>query len=62
MGDPTLRLLELDERHNELLGRLSELDQRVAVVLEEWTRAGECSENEKNRNDGNNLKTAASAA
>jgi len=62
MGDPTLRLLELDERHNELLDRLSELDQRVAGVLEEWTRTNECAENKKSNNDGNNLKTAASAA
>lgn len=39
MGDPTQRLLELDARHTELLTRLSELDERVLTVLDEWTKA-----------------------
>jgi len=44
MGDPTLRLLELDERHTELLDRLAELDQQVAGVLEEWTLTKELAQ------------------
>ena len=47
MGDPALRLLELDERHKELLDRMAELDRQVIVVLEEWTRAKELTKTEE---------------
>ena len=59
MGDPMLRLLELDERHNELLNRLSELDRQVVVVLEEWTRAKEFVGNEESNVDGDRRCPAA---
>jgi len=36
MVDPIFRLLELDERHNELLEQLAELDRRINGVLGEW--------------------------
>ncbi|MDR1478004.1 MAG: hypothetical protein LBJ00_03595 [Planctomycetaceae bacterium] len=36
MVDPTLRLLELDARHTELLERLSTLDMQVKEILSGW--------------------------
>jgi len=30
-------IAELESRHDELLARLEELDQRVAQTLKEWT-------------------------
>ena len=59
MGDPTLRLLELDERHNKLLDRLSELDQQVVIVLDEWTRAKELVHNDKGKSGENDCLSAA---
>jgi hypothetical protein len=41
MVDATLRLLDLDERHSELLDRLSVLDQQVNAVLADWSRSGD---------------------
>lgn len=38
MADPTNRLLELDERHNELLEQLAVLDRHVSSILDDWTR------------------------
>jgi hypothetical protein len=31
------KLLELDEKHNELLEQLAQLDARIAETLNEWT-------------------------
>ena len=31
------KLLELDEKHNELLERLAQLDAKIAETLNEWT-------------------------
>lgn len=39
MKDELQKLLELDARHDELLDRLEELDQKVLGVLDEWVRS-----------------------
>ncbi|MGL6226719.1 MAG: hypothetical protein ACRC10_08850 [Thermoguttaceae bacterium] len=39
MNDSLQKILEIDERHTELLGRLEELDKAVLAVLEEWTQS-----------------------
>jgi len=31
------KLLELDEKHNELLEQLAQLDARIIEILNEWT-------------------------
>ncbi len=31
------QLMELDERHDELLRQIDELDKQVAAVLAQWT-------------------------
>jgi hypothetical protein len=36
-GTDLASLLELEQRHDELLGRLEELDAQVEKVLAEWT-------------------------
>ena len=59
MGNPTLRLLELDEQHNELLNRLSELDRQVVVVLEEWAQVKELAQNKEEKNAEENRRSAA---
>lgn len=41
MGDPMLRLMELDARHTELLERLNVLDLEVSAVLNDWTKSKE---------------------
>lgn len=41
MSDPTIRLLELDQRHNELLDRLDELNEQINLVLEDWSKIKE---------------------
>jgi hypothetical protein len=38
-------LLDLDARHEELLERVSDLDQRVAKTLREWTMGRKAAEN-----------------
>ncbi len=59
MSNPALRLLELDERHNELLDRLTELDRQVVVVLEEWTRSKEIERAEEKKPNEDHLISAA---
>jgi len=59
MGDPMLRLLELDERHTELLDRLNELDRQVVIVLDEWARAKEFVQREAESNGENNRLSVA---
>jgi len=59
MGDPTLRLLELDERHSELLDRLSELDRQVVVVLDEWTQSKEFARSDSGNNGENDRLAVA---
>jgi hypothetical protein len=51
MVDPSIRLLELDARHTELLERLSTLDQQVKEILSDWLQINnkdEKSEKEPN--------------
>lgn len=45
MSDPTLRLLELDQRHSELLNRLDELNEQISLVLDDWSKAKEEQQN-----------------
>ena len=35
--DTLEKLLELDDRHNELLEQLAQLDARVSETLKDWT-------------------------
>jgi hypothetical protein len=52
MVDFTIRLLELDARHTDLLERLSTLDQQVKEILSDWTQINNKDEkNEKESND-----------
>ncbi|MDR1053943.1 MAG: hypothetical protein LBL39_07180 [Planctomycetaceae bacterium] len=44
MVDPTLRLLELDARHTELLERLSMLDRQVKEILSGWSQTNDKNE------------------
>jgi hypothetical protein len=44
MVDPTIRLLELDARHTELLERLSILDQQVKEILYDWVQINDTEE------------------
>ncbi|MDR2345220.1 MAG: hypothetical protein LBE18_04065 [Planctomycetaceae bacterium] len=44
MVDPTLRLLELDARHTELLERLSILDKQVQEILSDWIQSNDKNE------------------
>ena len=44
MNNTTERLLDLDDRHNELLDKLARLDQQIDDVLKEWTVQKECRE------------------
>ncbi|MGL6196232.1 MAG: hypothetical protein ACRC2T_15555 [Thermoguttaceae bacterium] len=37
MNESLRKILEIDERHNDLLDKLDELDAKVRSVLEEWT-------------------------
>ncbi len=39
MTDPTNRLLELDERHNQLLAQLADLDRQASSILDDWAKA-----------------------
>ncbi len=39
MGDPVIRLQDLDARHGELIDRLAELDRQISDVLDEWARS-----------------------
>jgi len=41
MNNATERLLELDDRHSELLDKLARLDQQIDDVLKEWTAQNE---------------------
>ena len=41
MNNVAERLLELDDRHGELLDKLALLDQQIDDVLKEWTTAKE---------------------
>jgi hypothetical protein len=41
MSDPTIRLLELDSRHAELLERLAALDRQVKEILTDWMQTRE---------------------
>ncbi|MDR2763333.1 MAG: hypothetical protein LBB88_12075 [Planctomycetaceae bacterium] len=52
MVDPTIRLLELDSRHSELLERLSTLDKQVQEILSDWTQSKE--QNESSEKDAEN--------
>ncbi|MDR2170260.1 MAG: hypothetical protein LBP59_08975 [Planctomycetaceae bacterium] len=49
MVDPTLRLLELDARHTELLERLSTLDKQVQEILSDWTQTKDKNETTENK-------------
>lgn len=49
MGDPAVRLLDLDTRHGELLDRLAVLDQQVNEVLGDWTRTKEAFQAEQQK-------------
>jgi|GEM_PF-5397751 len=35
--DSLQKLLELEEKHNEILSRLDELDDRIIQTLKEWS-------------------------
>jgi hypothetical protein len=48
MVDPTIRLLELDARHTELLERLSTLDQQVKEILSDWRQTNDKDEKKEN--------------
>lgn len=37
MNESLQKLLEIDARHNELLDRLKELDEKILSVLDDWT-------------------------
>ena len=41
MNNVAERLLELDDRHGELLDKLALLDQQIDDVLREWTATKE---------------------
>ena len=59
MGDPAFRLLELDERHTELLDRLSELDHQIVIVLDDWMRTKNLGQAEAKNNDESNRPSVA---
>ena len=44
MNNVAERLLELDNRHGELLDKLAWLDQQIDDVLKEWTAQSESRE------------------
>jgi hypothetical protein len=39
--DAIEKLIELDDRHNELLEQLAQLDKKVAATLNEWSNCPE---------------------